>query len=370
MAINQLNVPTQPPGLFNATADLPLSDGRTFCAPFYGHFADSNDCKNAILKLPAGPTPIPYINDGRFGPGHLPEVHRSGMYGLPPLPCPLNMGQRKKSRHFLKRRNNNNFTRQLHDPNRTGRAREPGQLPRRAGSNPQIGLQGRQLLRRGRPHGRIHHVDAGTDGRMAHLGGRHFRCSFPYVFILSRAFPPLFNIIASPKTPPYQVLQTNQKAILATRTQQPPQPPSSPSPSPPSCPNTSPRATTTPPSPPSSPTPNSTPPPDWPRVRASRPRCGRAATGCSASRRSWIPVDTGSRGGLCRRRGWVRGLRRRRVRRKRECCSGLAGRPLVRGARGQRGVWVGSRRRQRVGVERRRRGRRGGGGEGGWGRRG
>ncbi|CAO1600159.1 hypothetical protein XANCAGTX0491_003862 [Xanthoria calcicola] len=78
MAINQLNVPTQPPGLFNATADLPLSDGRTFCAPFYGHFADSNDCKNAILKLPAGPTPIPYINDGRFGPGHLPEVHRSG----------------------------------------------------------------------------------------------------------------------------------------------------------------------------------------------------------------------------------------------------------------------------------------------------
>lgn len=82
MAMNQvINVPNQPPGLFNATADLPLSDGRTFCAPFYGHFADSEDCKAAILKLPAGPTPIPYFNDGRYGPGHLPEVQRSGMAG-------------------------------------------------------------------------------------------------------------------------------------------------------------------------------------------------------------------------------------------------------------------------------------------------
>ncbi|CAL8576046.1 hypothetical protein XPA_001937 [Xanthoria parietina] len=79
MAMNQvINLPTQPPGLFNATAGLPLSDGRTFCTPFYGHFADSEDCKNAILKLPGGPTPIPYFNDGRFGPSHLPEVQRSG----------------------------------------------------------------------------------------------------------------------------------------------------------------------------------------------------------------------------------------------------------------------------------------------------
>ena len=92
-----INLPTQPPGLFNATAGLPLSDGRTFCTPFYGHFADSEDCKNAILKLPGGPTPIPYFNDGRFGPSHLPEVQRSGMACHP-------IAQKKLS--FLKRRNN------------------------------------------------------------------------------------------------------------------------------------------------------------------------------------------------------------------------------------------------------------------------
>lgn len=81
------------------------------------------------------------------------------------------------------------LNRQLHDPNRTGRAREPSQLPRRAGSHPQIGLQGRQLLRRARPHGRIRHLDAGTDGRLAHLGGRQFRCHFPYVYSLPQTRP-------------------------------------------------------------------------------------------------------------------------------------------------------------------------------------
>ncbi|KAL8850092.1 MAG: hypothetical protein Q9221_004953 [Calogaya cf. arnoldii] len=77
MALNQLNVPTPPAPIFNAT-EAPLSAGRSVCARFYGGFPDTRNCKAAIEQLPLGDTEVPYYNDGRYEDGHLPLSKRSG----------------------------------------------------------------------------------------------------------------------------------------------------------------------------------------------------------------------------------------------------------------------------------------------------
>ncbi|KAL8657518.1 MAG: hypothetical protein Q9226_001832 [Calogaya cf. arnoldii] len=77
MAMNQLNVPTPPAPVFNATA-APLSAGSSICAQFYGSFPDTRNCRAAIQQLPTGDTEVPYYNDGRYGAGHLPFSKKSG----------------------------------------------------------------------------------------------------------------------------------------------------------------------------------------------------------------------------------------------------------------------------------------------------